>query len=136
MRGRKPANIKPDVSPVEKVPTAPAWLSKDAKAEWRRVCPILVNERRTLSEADLPTLAAYCAAVGQVQEASRILAKEGLTYSSDSGMPKKHPAVGIRHDAMTQVRQLGGELGLTPVSRSRPAMRDSHDPEDASDLDL
>lgn len=135
MRGRKPAGICAGSSPVEKVPAAPAWLSKAGKAEWNRVCPILVNERRTLTVADLPTLESYCAAVGQVQEASRILEKEGLTFTGPTG-PKKHPAASLRHDAMTQVRQLGSELGLTPVSRSRPAMRDDNGSEDTSDLAL
>lgn len=135
MKGRRPATIRPGTSPVDRVPPAPAWLSDDARSEWKRVCPILVKERRTLTVADLPTLAAYCTAVGQVQEASRILGREGLTFMSEHG-PRKHPAVSIRNDAMTQMRQLGGELGLTPVSRSRPAMRDEDDSEDASDLAL
>lgn len=135
MKGRKPASIKPGSSPVEKVPSPPVWLSKEGKAEWKRVSPILVDERRTLTKADLPTLAAYCEAVAQVQQATRVIEREGLTFMGQSG-PKKHPAVGIRHDAMTQVRQLGSELGLTPVSRSRPAMRNDDGPEDASDLAL
>lgn len=135
MRGRRPTTIRPGTSPVERVPPAPAWLPKDGKAEWKRVAPILVTERRTLTVADLPTLGAYCAAVAQVQEASRILEREGLTFATEQG-PRKHPAVSIRNDAMTQMRQLGGELGLTPVSRSRPAMRDDDAAEDASDLAL
>lgn len=135
MRGRKPATIAPGSSPVMKAPSPPAWLPKAGKAEWKRVCPVLVDERRTLTTADLPTLAAYCAAVAQVQEATTILEAEGFTYRGPQG-PKKHPAVSIRHDAMTQMRQLGSELGLTPVSRSRPAMRDHDDSEDASGLDL
>ncbi|MFG1282285.1 phage terminase small subunit P27 family [Xanthobacter autotrophicus] len=134
MRGRKPATINPGTSSVEKVPAPPAWLSKDAKAEWKRVAPILINERRTLTIADLSMLANYCTAVGQVAEAARIVSKEGLTVASPTG-PKKHPAVAIRSDGMTQARQIAAELGLTPASRSRPAMRDNDD-EDASGLDL
>ncbi|WP_234052687.1 MULTISPECIES: phage terminase small subunit P27 family [unclassified Xanthobacter] len=126
MRGARPGKIVTP-APVTAVPPAPSWLSKEAKAEWKRVAPILVDERRTLTEADLPTLAAYCAAFGQLQEACRILASEGLTYRTEAGIPKPHPAAKLRHDAMTQLRQLGSELGLTPVSRSRPTMRDSED---------
>ncbi|MFG1202888.1 phage terminase small subunit P27 family [Xanthobacter aminoxidans] len=135
MRGRRPATVSPGTSPLNRAPPAPAWLSTVAKGEWRRACRILMEERRTLTAADLPTLAAYCAAVAQVQEATQILAREGLTFSGPQG-PKRHPAVGIRHDGMTQVRQLGGELGLTPMSRSRPGLRSDDDPEDASGLDL
>ncbi len=135
MRGRKPAAILGGSSPVEAVPRPPAWLSKDAKAEWRRVAPILINERRTLTVADLASLANYCQAVGQAAEASRIITRDGLTFMSANG-PKKHPAVAIRSDAMTQARLLAAELGLTPVSRSRPSIREEDRDSDLAGLDL
>lgn len=134
MRGRKPKQITAGTSPLTAAPQPPRWLSKDAKAEWDRVAPILIEERRTLTIADLATLANYCTAVGQVAEAARIIGKEGLTFMSGFG-PKRHPAVAIRSDGMTQARQLAGELGLTPSSRSRPAMREDDDDNDP-DLDL
>ncbi len=112
----------------------PAFLAKDAKAEWRRVTPILIEERKTLTVADLATLASYCVAVGTVAESSRTVAREGMTYMSKTG-PKKHPAVAIRNDAMTQARLLAGELGLTPVARSRAAVRDDDDA-DISVMDI
>lgn len=133
-RGPKPDVIVAGSSPVTEVPNPPAWLSRDARAEWRRVAPILIHERRTLTLADLSMLANYCAAVGQVSEAGRILKREGITYQSLTG-PKKHPAVSIMSDGMTQARQMAGELGLTPASRSRPAIREDNG-EDLSDLDL
>ena len=40
---------------------------------------------------------------------------------------KRNPAVGIQSDAMTRARLLAAELGLTPVSRSRPSIRDDGD---------
>ena len=133
MRGRRPETLTP--GNLEAVPLPPAWLDKDGKSEWRRVAPILSTERRVLTLADLATLASYCAAVGQVAGASRIIATEGMTFATDKG-PRKHPAVTIRNDAMTQARLLAGELGLTPTSRSRPSMRDeSANPED-EDLGL
>lgn len=134
MRGRRPATISPGTSPVEHVPPAPSWLSKDGRVEWERVASILIHERKTLTVADLATFANYCVAVGQVAEASRIIEAEGLTFSTEHG-PRKHPAVAIRSDGLMQARQLAGELGLTPVSRSRPAMRDEG-PDDGGDLDL
>lgn len=103
-------------------PEPPSWLTDDARAEWDRVLPILLNERRTLTTADLSSLVHYCTAVGQVAEAARILKNEGLTFSGASG-PKRHPAVAIRSDGMTQARQIAAELGLTPASRGRPGIR-------------
>lgn len=123
MRGRK-AEIVPSYDAMpEDIPTPPADLAPDALAEWERTLPILLNERRTLTVADLSMFGAYCTAIGMIAECRRILAAEGLTYTGASG-PKRHPAVGILSDAMTQARQLAAELGLTPASRSRPAIRE------------
>lgn len=131
MRGRKPAGIVAGTSPVTKVPPAPAWLSKDAKAEWRRVAPILVNERKVLTEADLGTLESYCIATGTVREAHRTLNRDGLVVAG-----KRHPAFGMMNAAQTTARLCAAELGLTPVSRSRPAIREESNDSDFADLDL
>lgn len=120
MRGVKPRLVV-DNAAVSKAPPAPGWLSKDAKAEWRRVVPILV-ERRILTTADLGSLENYCTAIGQVREMERQLQRDGHVIDTDNGL-KRHPAVGIQSDAMTRARLLAAELGLTPVSRSRPAVR-------------
>lgn len=130
MRGTKP-NLKIDAKAVRTALRAPAWLSKDAKAEWNRVMPLLV-ERRILTDADLGSLENYCVAIGQVREMERTLQKDGHVVFID-GVPKRHPAVGIQSDAMTRARLLAAEMGLTPVSRSRPAIRD--DDEDDSLVD-
>lgn len=122
MKGRK-ADIPIADEPLpEGVPEPPEWLSADARAEWVRVLPVLYTERRTITATDLAIFANYCTAIGQVAEANRILADEGLTFTGPSG-PKRHPAIAIRSDGMTQARQMAAELGLTPASRGRPAIR-------------
>ncbi|MDQ0347865.1 phage terminase small subunit P27 family [Ancylobacter vacuolatus] len=126
MRGRKPSFVDPGSSPVRGPLDPPEWLSPDARAEWERVAPILIEERRTLTMTDVATLANYCVAVGRAAEAERLITSEGMIYHSKTG-PKKHPAVAISSDAQTQARLLAGELGLTPVSRSRPAARGAAD---------
>mgnify|MGYP001313501869 CR=1 FL=1 len=120
MKGVKPRLVV-DNSAVSKAPPAPAWLSADAKREWKRVVPILV-ERRILTTADLGSLENYCTAIGQIREMERQLQRDGHVIETDKGL-KRHPAVGIQSDAMTRARLLAAELGLTPVSRSRPAVR-------------
>lgn len=132
MRGRKP-ELSADPNALTAATKPPVWLSRDAKGEWKRVLPFLI-ERRVLTDADLATFASYCAAIAQIIEAQRIVRKEGMTFMGASG-PKRHPAVGIMNDAQTQARQLAAELGLTPVSRSRPAIRDDAGGEDLSFLD-
>jgi len=124
MRGVKPKLVI-DNEPVERVMPPPAWLSKDAKAEWRRVMPIL-TDRRILTKADLGSLENYCTAIGQVRECERHLQQHGQVIEV-AGQMKRNPSVGIQSDAMTRARLLASELGLTPVSRSRPAIRDDDD---------
>lgn len=132
MRGRKPI-LNPDNNPIIASPKAPSWLSKAAKAEWRRIAPLLM-ERRILAETDLTTLAHYCAATGMVQEQQKTINNEGCVVTTERG-PRAHPAVRIQADAMTRARLLAAELGLSPVSRNRPSIRtDQEDDDSASDL--
>ena len=123
MRGRKADITSADDAIHESdMPAPPDWLAGDALEEWERVLPILVK-RGSLTRADLATFTHYCIAVGQVAVATRTIAVEGQTFMGASG-PKRHPAVVVRDSAMTQVRQIAAELGLTPASRSRPAIRE------------
>lgn len=120
MKGRKPDQIV--AGNLDKVPPPPAWLSRLAKAEWRKVALILV-ERKHLTDADLGTLAAYADALGQLADATCLVNREGMVVDTNAG-PRKHPAISIQINARNQVRQLAAELGLTPVSRSRPSIRE------------
>ena len=133
MRGTKP-HLVSDPSGLAAVPRPPSWLSKDAKAEWRRVVPLLV-ERRILTDGDLGTVANYCNAIATVRQAQAELAR-GLTFEvKATGQVKRHPAAGIVAEFSGLALRLAAELGLTPVSRSRPAIRDDGDDEDDG-LDL
>lgn len=131
-RGRRP-NLRRDANALAKVPTAPKWLSSAAKAEWRRVAPILV-ERKILSDGDLGTLESYCTACGTVREMESILQAEGRFIKTATGEPKRHPANMMQKDAQGIARQLAIELGLTPVARSRPAVRDDADDDGLLDV--
>jgi P27 family predicted phage terminase small subunit len=132
MRGRKPELVT-DRNALEAVGRPPGWLSKYAKVEWRRVMPDL-TKRRILTSADLGSLENYCIAIGQVRDMERLVAKEGHVIDTPRGA-RAHPAVRIQSDAMTRGRLLAAELGLTPVSRSRPAIRDDENDNDLSFLD-
>ena len=130
MKGRKPKSGPPqDKAAIETVPRAPAWMSKDAKAEWRRIMPLLV-ERRILTEADMGSVENYCMAIGSARQADAELQATGYTYPGPNGDIKRNPASLVLKDAMQTARQLAAELGLTPVSRSRPSIRDDADADD------
>ncbi len=122
LRGVKPTPMQ-DPDPLTTVPAAPAWLSKHAKAEWRRIMPLLV-ERKILTVADMGSVENYCVAIGRVREIEQLL-KAGI----DAKLVRMQDA------AIKTARQLAAELGLTPVSRSRPAIRDDDDDDDSSLLD-
>lgn len=131
-RGRKPQNIVQGTSTVT-IGKPPLWLSKDAKAEWKRVAPIL-NERMTITEGDLATLESYCTAIGTVREMQRLINRDGSIIATEKG-PKRHPALGVQNASITTARLCATELGLTPVSRSRPSIRD-HNKDDDDDNPL
>lgn len=116
------------------VPKAPSCLASDGKREWKRVAPILM-ERRTLTDADLGTLEAYCVAFSRMRESERKIKREGLTITLAKGVCR-HPAVAIQDAALKSMRQLAAELGLTPISRRKPATRDDDGSDDSADLGL
>ena len=119
MKGRKPSSIVTGAQSVSEIPKPPSWLSKYAKAEWRRVVPSLV-ERNILDTADLANLEHYCLSVGRVREIEVELAK-GYDPALDRAQQK----------AIATARLLAGLFGLTPVDRSRPTIRDGADDDDA-----
>ncbi|MGW1423196.1 P27 family phage terminase small subunit [Bradyrhizobium manausense] len=117
MKGRKP-QLAADANALDATTKPPSWLSKHAKAEWRRVMPEMAK-RRILTIADLGSLESYCVAMGRVRQLEALLRNEidlKLFRAQDK--------------SMVTARQLAAELGLTPVSRSRPAVRDNDDEDD------
>lgn len=106
-------------------PPAPAWLSDEAKAEWRRMQPFL-EERKFLTDIDLSNLENYCVAQGRVRECEAMLA--GV-----EDIDRRAKLWRMQKQAMDAARQLGAELGLTPMARSRPTMRDMFDILDGED---
>lgn len=111
-------------------PVCPAHLDQVARNEWRRVVPELVR-LGVIARIDSTTLAAYCQNYSRWVAAELELEKHGgLTYIGDTGMIRKHPAVGIAHDAMAAMKAFAVEYGLTPASRARVHGSKEEDPED------
>lgn len=121
MKGRRP-DLREAAKPLHAV-KAPAWLSKEARREWDRVMPDLI-QRRILTDADLGSLENYCLAIGRVRDTEAMIQTE-----SEAEMQLK--LMRVQDKAIATSRQLAGELGLTPVSRSRPAIREDEDSDDA-----
>lgn len=121
-RGRK-AEPKPVADAVTKAPQPPKDMSAEAKAEWRRVMPVLV-ERRALSPADIAAVERYCEATGDVKIARARIKLDGDYIENRLGELKRHPAYTTLREAAAEARRWAAELGLTPASRSRVAQGD------------
>jgi P27 family predicted phage terminase small subunit len=119
LRGVKPT-IVPDRAPITKTPAAPKWFGAFAKQEWKRIMPPLV-ERRILTEADMGSVENYCVTTGRIREIEQQIAAAGEID------PKLFR---MQDQAIKTARQLAAELGLTPVSRSRPAVRKNDEGDD------
>lgn len=113
--GKRPLNRR-EPKRDGSAPSCPRWLDPEAKAEWRRIVPILVAQKVT-SRVERASLAAYCMAWSHLKRAEKELLRDGLTYMS-GGIRKKNPAASIFHEALTELRSLASEFGLTPSSRS------------------
>lgn len=122
MKGTKPG-MKQDENAILRSIAAPKWLSAKARKEWDRVMPIL-TERRILTDADLGVLENYCICIGRVRDTEASIQTE-----ADPEMMLK--LIRVQDKAMASARQMAAELGLTPVSRSRPAIRDDGDDDDS-----
>jgi P27 family predicted phage terminase small subunit len=114
---RKDRAARDEFSLPPGTPDAPKWLDLEARAEWDRVVPTLVDTG-ILSKLDGGRLADYCTAHSLAIEATRIYQREGTVVDSPQGQ-KAHPAVVIAKDARAQARHLAAEFGLTPSGRSR-----------------
>lgn len=108
-RGRKPDTIPAASDALDRTPPAPAWLAPHARAEWKRVAPILVA-RGTITKADLGMLESYCAAAGSARQIAEALATMSLPDPKLGGLQIRYA---------TLARQLAAEFGLSPVSRTR-----------------
>lgn len=115
MKGTKP-QLRADSNGMGEIVAAPVWLSKEARKEWDRVLPIL-TERRILTVADLGGLENYCICIGRVRDTEAAIQTE-----ADTEIMLK--LIRVQDKAMASARLLAAELGLTPVSRSRPAIRE------------
>lgn len=102
---------------LEKLPDPPDWLGSRAVTEWHRVGPYLVN-MGLLTHNDLLTFAAYCANVQQMVEAVEDLREQGYTIIGARGITR-NPALTAFTNAVSSLRALAAEFGMTPSSRAR-----------------
>ncbi len=105
-------------TPATTMPKCPGWLTKEAKAEWRRVAKPLYR-MGLLTELDKQTLAMYCQTWARYEQCQKILAAEGDTYIQPNGQPKQRPEYYIMKDCLKELRAFITLFGLSPSARMR-----------------
>jgi P27 family predicted phage terminase small subunit len=94
-----------------KPPKPPAWLSRFARDEWRRVAGALARRGALTPEIE-GLVCAYCSAIGTVREAEIILSKEGMTVEAQQGGVRAHPAISAKAQSSNIALQIAKRLGL------------------------
>jgi P27 family predicted phage terminase small subunit len=84
-----------------------------ARAEWRRVVPLL-DQTGMLASVDRAVLVDLCVCSARIDECERMLSAEGLMVAE-----RRHGATMIAGRYRDQLKWLVGELGLSPASRQR-----------------
>ena len=98
----------PPVRSVE-LPDPPPHLTPEAQAMWTGIV-----EEWVLDAAALPLLQGALEAWDQCQRCRAIVAEEGETVTSPSGLPRSHPALKAGLDSFAAFRQAMRQLGLAP----------------------
>ena len=113
--GKRPLN---ELEPMPRVSMlrCPNWLEPEAKKEWRRLAPVLIDAG-ILTSADAVPFAGYCQAYARWKEAEQEASKLGMVYR-DGDRIRPNPYIAISRAAFAEVKSLAAEFGLTPANRT------------------
>lgn len=142
--GRRTLDLSAGVNPRIEVPSAPSYLGKEAKKEWKRITPIL-EELGLISGLDRTALGLYCQAVGRLHElemafngevarlnAGDVSYVDAVAKASQSTTPSGY----VQQSVMTQlikghreqVNRYLMHFGLSPAARARVQASNYVDP--------
>ena len=112
-RGSWRAKDRPDDLELElSGPAPPTTLTKEAKAEWRRVVPPLAA-KGILAEVDRAGLTIMCEAWADYQRFGKLLA------DMECGSIAWQRVKSARHEAFQRWKDMAQRFGLTPADRPR-----------------
>lgn len=130
-RPLRAADLADGVHPEVGLPPMPKYLGSEARKEWRRITPELL-ELGLLTRIDRAALELYCRAYGRLQQVERAitalqekLAEDGRDVTEALVQPT--PTGFVRESALSRLaEQLGQQVdrylasfGMSPSSRSR-----------------
>lgn len=119
--GHRPINGA-EPRPAAGLPTCPAHLNPSARAEWKRLAAEL-QAIGILTRIDRSVLAGYCQSWGRWVEAERKLKETPPLLKTPAGYIQLSPWLTIANRERELMLRYMAELGLTPSSRSRLAVR-------------
>lgn len=100
----------------------PAYLSKAAKSEWRRLAPEL-EANGLLTEASSAIFASYCSAFAFWKESQQQIAADGLviriqstTRTGQTIRPVPNPAIKNLHTFARLMLEAASRLGIDPLA--------------------
>lgn len=103
-----------------KIPPCPAFLTKDARAEWKRITKDL-QILGLISDLDRGELAVYCQAWADWKKAREKITEledQGFVESTPSGYKQMSTWMQIANRAEERMRKAGGSFGLNPSARA------------------
>lgn len=130
--GKRPLNALEPAPPVVEL-TCPKHMLPEAKKEWKRLAPILMN-MGLLTAADAVPFEGYCTAYARWLEAQEEITRHGSIYKDNEGRIRPNPYIAIANQQMREIKSFAAEFGLTPSNRSAmianvvTAMKSSRDP--------
>ena len=116
-KGRRPMN-KNEPRPSQAHVKCPSWLMPEAKKEWKRLAPSLMD-MGILTDHDIEAFAGYCQAYARWREAEEFLTQHGTIFKTPSGYVQQVPQVSIAMQQLKIMQSFCAEFGLTPSSRAR-----------------
>lgn len=114
--GKRPLNEMEPVPPTTQL-RCPNYLLPEARKEWRRLAPVLMN-MGLLTVADAVPFAGYCQAYARWREAQDEITKHGSIYKDGEGRIRPNPYIAIANQQMREIKSFAADFGLTPSNRA------------------
>lgn len=114
---KRTTHLKDELDKQDKLPVkAPKHLNGEAKKLWETLVPVL-NETGYIVAIDSSSVETLVMNYQMLREAYESIKKVGIVYQAGEKI-FKNPAVSIIDSATKVIKAVGGDLGLSPQSRT------------------
>lgn len=130
-RPLRAADLSDGVHPEVGLPPMPKHLSREARSEWKRVTPLLL-ELNLLTKIDRAALERYCRIYGRWQQVERALTaaqdkaisegrdpSDALWAATPTGFARESILARLARELAHRVEQAEACFGMNPSSRAR-----------------